>query len=140
MAVALVMLPACGSGGGQPLTKAQYAAKADAICAKGSERQKALGNPTSVAELGRVADRTLSILDDAISDLNKLKPPASEQTKADQWLAQVRQLRDDLEQIRDKAKAQDLKALQQIATTSQQHNAQANQLATDLGMTVCNKN
>lgn len=140
LALVLVMLPACGGGSVPPLTKDQFAAKADAICAKGNERQRGLGNPTTVAALERVADKTLTILDGAISDLSKLKPPANEQAKADQWLAQVRQLRDDLKQIRDKAKEQDLKALQQIAKTSQQHNKQANKLAAELGMTVCNKN
>jgi hypothetical protein len=136
----LVALPACGSGGSdQPLTKEQFAAKADAICAKGNERQKGLGNPTTIADLERVANGTLSILDDAISDFSRLKPPSSAQATANQWLTQVRLLRDDLKQIRDKAKEKDLSALRQIAATSQQHNAQANQLATELGMSVCNK-
>jgi hypothetical protein len=141
IALLVVALPACGGGsGGQPLTKQEYAAKADAICAKGIEQQKELGSPADVADLARVADKTLGILDDALDDFGKLKPPATEQEKAKQWLAQVKLLRDDLEQVRDKAKDNDLKALQQIAATSQTHNTTANKLAAELGMSVCNKN
>jgi hypothetical protein len=140
--LALVLLAGCGGGSNQRLTKEQYASKADSICAKGNERQKELGNPaniTDVADLARVADKTREILDDAIGDLSKLKPPASEQARVDQWLAQVRLLREDLKQIRDKAKQSDLKALQAIAKTSQGHNDKANAIATELGMSVCNK-
>jgi hypothetical protein len=140
IAVALVTLAGCGGSSGQTLTKDEYAAKADAICAKGNEQQKRLGNPANVAELERVADKTLSLLDNAISELGKLRPPASEQATADQWVAQVRRLRDDLRQIRDKAKENDLPALRQIAATSRQQNAKANALATELGMSICNKN
>jgi hypothetical protein len=140
IAVMVVALPACGGGSGQPLTKKEYAEKADAICAKGIEQQKALGNPADLADLARVADKTLGILDDAIDDLGKLKPPPSEQAKAKQWLAQVRVLTDDLRQIRDKAKENDLKGVKQIGATSQAHNTTANMLAAELGMSVCNKN
>ena len=139
IALALFVLPGCGGGGGQALTKEEYAAKADAICKRGNEQRQGLGNPTNVAELAQVADKTLSVLDDAISDLSKLKPPASEKALADQWLTQIRKLREDLKQIRDKAKEKDLLALRQIAAASQDHNLRANDLATRLGMTVCNR-
>jgi acyl-CoA reductase-like NAD-dependent aldehyde dehydrogenase len=134
----LVVVPGCGGGGGQPLTREQFASKADAICAKGNDRQKQLGNPASIADLARVADKTLDILDDAIADFAKLKPPASERVTAEQWIAQVRLLRDDLKQIRDQAKAKDTQALRQIAAMSQTHNTRAKALATELGMKVCN--
>jgi hypothetical protein len=142
IALALVVLAGCGGGSGQQLTKQQFASKADSICVKGNERQKELGNPANiagVADLARVADKTLEILADAISDLSKLKPPTSEQARVNQWLAQVRLLTEDLRQIRDKAKQNDLKALQAIAATSQAHNQKANAIATELGMSVCNK-
>lgn len=138
IATVAIALAACGGNGGRPLTKEQYATKADAICAKVNEQQKALGTPSG-AELAGFADRTLSILDGAIADLDRLKPPPKEQATAAQWLEQVRKLRDDVRQIRDKAKAGDRQALQQIAATSQADNARANALATELGMSVCNK-
>jgi hypothetical protein len=140
IALALVfVLPGCGGGSGKPLTKEEYAAKADAICGKYSQQTKALTSPKTLSDLAKVADQTLPILDHAIKDLTKLQPPASEKALADQWVAQVTNLKDDLQQIRDKAKAGDIQAVQAVVPRARDDNSRSNQLATQLGMSVCNK-
>jgi hypothetical protein len=135
----VLVLPGCGGGGDKGLTKEEYASKADAICGKSTEQTKALGKPNTLPELAKVAGQTLPILDHAIKDLSKLQPPASEQTLSDQWLVQVRNLKGDLQEIRDKARAGDLQALQSVVPKAQRHNSQSNKLASQLGMSVCNK-
>jgi type II secretory pathway component GspD/PulD (secretin) len=135
----VVVLAGCGGGGGQALTKEQYAAKADAICDKHNQETQALGNPTNLADLARVADKTLTILDKAISELEALKAPSSEKATADQWMEQVKNLRNDLKEIRDRAKDNDMQSVQGIAATAQEHNSKSNALATELGMSICNK-
>ena len=137
--LALVLLVGCGGGGGTPLTKAEYASKADAICGKYNQQTKSLGSPSNLAGLAKVADKTLSILDKAIADLKKLKPPASEKATADQWLTQVENLKSDLGEIRDKAKANDTPGVQAVLPKAQDHNSKSNALASRLGMTVCNQ-
>jgi hypothetical protein len=140
LALALVFLSGCGGGGGGPaLTKEQYAAKADAICGKYNKQVNALGNPKNLQDLATVADKTLPILGGAIDELDSLKPPASEKAKADQWLTQVRNLKDDLQEIRDKAKAGDTRGIQSVLPKAQDHNSKSNSLAAELGMSVCNK-
>jgi chromosome segregation ATPase len=137
MAIALVA--GCGGGGGGTrLTKEEYASKADAICGKYNRQVRDLSNPQNLSELEKVADQTLSILANAITDLKKLNPPASEQAKADQWLSQVENLKEDLTEIRDGAKDQDMKAVQGVLPKAEEHNRRSNALATELGMTVCN--
>jgi hypothetical protein len=137
--LALVVLTGCGGGGGgKRLTKEEYASKADAICAKYNQQVKALDNPSNLSELADVADKTIPILDNAIDDLNELKPPASEQGTADRWLAQVENLKDDLTEIRDKANDNDMQGVQAVVPQAQEHNSQSNALATELGMSVCN--
>src|SRR5258705_13676565 len=61
VALALVfLLPGCGSGGrGKPLTKEEYASKADAICGKYNEQITSFANPKSLSDLATGADRTL---------------------------------------------------------------------------------
>jgi hypothetical protein len=137
--VLVVLLPGCGGGSGKPLTKEEYASKADAICGKYNEQTNALANPKNLSDLVKVADKTLPILDHAIRDIDKLEPPASEKALSDQWLTQVRGLKDDLQEIRDKAKAGDIQGVQAVVPKATEHNSKSNALATQLGMSVCNK-
>jgi hypothetical protein len=137
--LALVVLPGCGGGGSTPLTKEEYAAKADAICGKYNQQTKAFGNPTNLSGLATVADQTLSVLDKAIGELKTLKPPASEKAIADQWLTQVDNLKKDLTEIRDKAKANDKPGVSAVLPKAQDHNSKTNELAGQLGMSVCNQ-
>jgi hypothetical protein len=139
--LAVLFAAGCGGGGGsgERLTRADYAKKADAICGKYSQQTKALANPSNLSDLADVADKTIPILDNALNELHKLKPPADEQGIADQWLAEVENLKGDLQEIRDKAKGNDLKGVQAVVPKASEHNGKANKLATQLGMTVCNK-
>jgi hypothetical protein len=137
--VLALLLTGCGGATGKPLTKAEYASKADAICGKYNEQITSFANPTNLSDLAKVADKTLSVLDQAISDLGKLVPPASEKALSDQWLTQVRNLEDDLQEIRDKAKANDMDGVRSVVPKATDHNSKANALANQLGMSVCNK-
>jgi acyl-CoA reductase-like NAD-dependent aldehyde dehydrogenase len=133
------MLAVAGCGGeAERLSREEYAQKADAICAKGNQRTKKLPNPANLSELADVADRTIEILDQALNDLRKLEPPADQEKIVDQWLAQFENLKDDLAEIRDKARADDIGGVRDIAERAQNHNDRANELATTLGMNVCN--
>jgi hypothetical protein len=129
-----------GDGGGDRLTRDEYASKADAICAKYNEKTKQLANPSNLSDLADVADQTLPILDNALNDLHDLRPPANEQATADQWLASVENLKGDLKEIRDKAKTNDMEGVQAVVPAATRHNRRSNELATQLGMTTCNKN
>lgn len=135
----VVLLPACGGGSGTPLTKEEYASKADAICGKYNQQITSFANPKNLSELAKIADKTLPVLDSAINDISKLEPPASEKALSDQWLAQVRNLKDDLQEIRDQAKAGKIAGVQAVVPKATDHNAKSNALASQLGMSVCNK-
>lgn len=138
LTLALLLLPACG-GGGETLTRQEYAQKADAICAKGKTKTSALPTPANLQELASAADQTLAALGDARKDLEKLKPPPQERALAAQWLAAIKGLEDNVARIRDHAKANDRQAVYNEATKAQKRNTRANELATRLGLTVCNR-
>jgi hypothetical protein len=126
-------------GGGETLTRDEYAQKADAICAEGNAKTKALPSPSNLQELARVANQTLDTLAGARTELQKLKPPPREQALADQWIASIKRLEEDVRRIRDSAKANDRQAVFNQAAKTQKRSKHSNELATRLGLTVCNK-
>jgi hypothetical protein len=139
LTLALLFLPACGGDGGKTLTREEYAQKADAICAEGNAKTKALPSPSNLQELARVADQTLDTLTGARTELQKLEPPPREQALADQWLASIKRLEEDVARIRDSAKSNDRQAVFDQAAKTQKRSRHSNELATRLGLTVCTK-
>lgn len=133
-------LTGCGGDGdsGERLTREEYASQADAICTKYNDQVRSLQNPSNIEELAEASDKTLPILDDAIGQLRDLRPPESDEATADEWLDQVELLKQDLEEIRDRAQDNDLPGVQAAVPSAQEHNDRSNQLATQLGMSVCN--
>jgi hypothetical protein len=140
--LAVVVAAGCGGGGGssgERLTRAQYAAKADAICGKYKQKTGALSNPTTLSDLADVSDQVLPLLHSARSELHGLRPPQNEEATANAWLDEFDTIIDDVQKIRDAAKKNDRAAVQAAARPALQDDHHANDLATQLGMTVCNK-
>jgi hypothetical protein len=134
-----LFLAACGGDSSPRLTKEEFASKADAICGKYNKQVASLADPTSLTELADVADNTIPILHNAIGDLHDLNPPEAEQQTVDQWLDAVEKLEDDLKEIRDQADKGSMKGVQAVVPRADEHNRRSNELATQLGMSVCNK-
>jgi hypothetical protein len=140
--LALLFLAGCGGGSsssGQPLTREQYASQADAICGKYKQKTNALSRPATLHDLADVADQVLPLLDDARGELRALRPPAEEQATAKAWLGEFDLIIQDVKNIRDKAKNNDTAGVQAAAQPALQHDQHANDLASQLGMTVCSK-
>jgi hypothetical protein len=136
-----VLVAACGGEDRGPrLTKEQFATKADAICKKYNEQAESLASPKSLTELADVADNTIPILHNAIRDWRKLNPPQSEEDTVDEWIDSVEQLVGDLEEMRDQADEGSMAGVQKVVPQADRHNRRTNELATQLGMTVCNQN
>ena len=139
--LAVLLAAGCSGGGSNDhrLTREQYAAKADAICAKYKQKTNVLERPASLAGLAIVADKVLPLLHSASRELHALRPPQNEEAKANAWLDQFDVIIDDVRTIRDKAKQNDSKAVRAAATPALQHNEHANELAAQLGMKACSK-
>ena len=136
--LATTLLAGCGgNGGGGTLTRDEYAAQADAICAKYKKQTDALDRPATLPDLADVADDVIRILAKARGELRDLRPPAGEQATASSWLDQFDVVISDVEKIRDKARAKDSAAVRQLAEPALDHNNRANELAKQLGMKTC---
>ena len=134
----LALLAACGGGDGSPLTKEEYASRADEICTDYRRKVDELGQPSNISELADAADKTLPLLEDAIHGLKDLEPPEAERATAEEWLREVDKLKVDLDEIRQRAREGDMAAVQAVVPNAQEHNRRSNELAGELGMSVCN--
>ena len=139
--LAIVVLAGCGGSdsSGQRLTRDEYAKQADAICSKYKQKTDALSRPATLPDLANVADQVLPLLDDARGELRDLRPPQNEEATANAWLDEFDVIIDDVKKIRDAAKKNDGAAVQAAAAPALQHDQHSNDLASQLGMTVCNK-
>jgi hypothetical protein len=139
LALLLVVAAGCGSGGDKRLSREEYAKRADSVCQRTNRLTQAPGNIRSMPALARFADRTLKPLDRALADLHALRPPEDEQATVDAWLRQLARLRADAAQIRDRARANDARGVSTVALAATRRNERFKELATQLGMSVCNR-
>jgi hypothetical protein len=138
--LAIVLAAGCGgSSGGQRLTREEYAAKADAICSKYKQKTDALARPATLSDLADVSDQVLPLLHAARGELRALRPPQDEEATTKAWVDEFDVIIADVEKIRDAAKKNDAEAVQAAARPALRHDEHSNDLATQLGMTVCNK-
>jgi uncharacterized lipoprotein len=133
----LLVVAGCGGGGEKRLTKKEYAKQADAICTKFNQQTKGL-QVENLRQIAAATDQVNGILDKALKELRKLKPPEDEQPLADEWLSQVEKLQLDVQRLGDRAKANDRIGVGTVAIKAQRDNKRANDLAEQLGMQVCN--
>jgi hypothetical protein len=136
---ALVLVAAsCGGGGGR-LSKADYAKKADAICAKYNQKINALGTPKSLADIGPFADKALALERKGNQELRDLEPPKDEEKTAGRWTALNDSVAGAVADLSAAAKKNDRAAIQAALRRGQAANKQANVLAKQLGAKVCGR-
>jgi hypothetical protein len=126
-----------GDGGGERLSRAEFVARADAICQKYEARLDALGQPTNVDELRSFADRALPIAKDGREELGDLNPPEDLEDTYDAWLEQGDDAIEIVERLRDAAEDGDQAEIQEIAQDAQRADAESNRLAGELGFEQC---
>jgi hypothetical protein len=139
LVLASILAAGCGSSDSSRLTRDEYAAKADAVCQQVKQKSDGLSSPTTLPALARVSGRLLPLLHGARGELRSLRPPAGEEATANAWLDEFDVTIDDVRKIRDRAKAGDRAGVGAAAIRAQRHNQHANELAGQLGMTVCSK-
>jgi hypothetical protein len=134
----ILLLAGCGGGSGAPrLSRAEFVAKADAICRTYNRQSRAIARPKSLAELATAIDKVVPLLDQSVQKLQKLRPPKDEQADVDRWIAGVQRLEDDLRSVQDKAAKKDSQGVQAALQAGAVQNKRSNALAGKLGMSVC---
>jgi hypothetical protein len=134
--VAALAAAGCGGGGGS-LTKQQYAARLNQICAGYSAAVRKIGRPSSLAQLATRGPALLSGFDRAIDQAAKLKPPKELKADAEQFVAEAKQVRDALAGLIDAVRKRDAARAAQLAARAEALAKDSARLARSLGAPAC---
>jgi len=140
---AAIVVGGCGSKGNsgneKRLTKAEFAARANAICVDAQKKTDALGEPKTTAEFLALLPKYRDLSAKTANDLKKLKPPANEQTLVDKVLTASGQQIGVLDQMITALEKNDKALVQKLAEKGSTMDTANNRTFRQLGATSCAK-
>jgi hypothetical protein len=136
--VLVLLVTACGGGGGARLSKQEFQSQANAICAKYEKQLRALGSPSSIEEVPDLVDQALEILNKEVDEVAALNPPEELQSDFDKMLAASDKTKAAADDLSAAARAGDQAAMQKALEEGNGASEEADTLATNLGLTECN--
>jgi hypothetical protein len=138
LAVALVATTAaCGGGEDGRLSQEEFKKQANAICDKYDSRIQALEAPSSPEEVSGFVDRVIPLLQEGISELRALKPPAEAEGDYDRMLDETAKAVPAARQLAAAAKENDAAAVQEALAAARNADQASDAIATKLGLTGC---
>ena len=137
---ALLVLCSCGgSGGGKRLTKAQFAEKANALCVTFNTAEKAAGNPSSIAGAITYFEKLTPLYEKRVANLEKLKPPASEEADVKSLIAIEKNEASLAKQLLAALKKNDTTKANELVASGNSDSTKAKPLYKRLGLTEYSK-
>jgi hypothetical protein len=136
--VGVLVLLATGCGGSNArLSKEDFQTQANAICAKYQKQLNALGAPSSIDEVPDLVEQALAILNKEVDEIAALNPPEELQSDFDKMIAASNNTKAAADDLSAAAKAGDQAAVQKALEEGNAASTQADQLATNLGLSEC---
>lgn len=135
LAATTMAIAGCG-GSEKPLTHAELASKANAICKTVTEKF-ATKSANSVQDIARVAPELAAFEQKALFELSKLVPPASLESDWKQFVAGAETLAENTSKLGEYAKANNLKAAHGLIASSETTQHQMQAIAKRDGLTEC---
>ena len=137
LAVAAVFLAACGGGGDNRLSKEDFQQQANAICKRYDAKIKALGTPTSVADIPDFVEKGVPLIRQGLAELRALKPPAELEDDYNQMLDETEKAIPAARKLADAAAKQDAAAVQEALQEGNAADNASDRIATKLGLSDC---
>ena len=127
----------CGGGGSsKPLSKAEYAAKADAICAAAQAKGRNLDLSTT-AKIAANGDEAKAVLDELANKVDDLQAPDELQDAAKSFVDGLKEEAGQFGDMTQAAKDGDTDKIQEIQGKLQSESAATSEDARFLGATGC---
>ena len=136
LASAAFLLAACG-GGGDRLSRDEFASQGNRICEKFEAKIDELENPRSLPELRAYVDQARPIFEEGVADLRELEPPEDLQDRYDDFLETADAAVARLDELSAAAEDGDQEAVQRIADRAAQEDRESDRIARELGLDDC---
>jgi hypothetical protein len=133
LALVLVCLTAgCGGGG-----KEDFQKQANAICKRYDAKIKALGTPSSPADIPKFVDSAIPIIQQGVAELRALEPPQELAGDYDRMLDETEKAIPAARHLADAASKNDAAGVQQALEEGNAANQNSDRLATKIGLAEC---
>ena len=130
------LVTGCGGGGSDRLSKEEYVAAADKICAEADAAISALGEPTEENIEEYVANAE-TIANEQLAKLRALKPPAVDEETLNHAYDLIEEQVGLAKQGVDALKSQNQAEFERINAEIQTVNAESDKIAQDYGLKEC---
>lgn len=135
-----LVLVLCSCGGGSSnkrLTKEQFAAKANALCATFNKKVSAVGTPKNMAEQITAIKKLLPLDRKLIADVEKLNPPASEAVSVKRVVTLGKEQADHIDALLAAMSKKDATQIQKLTTEGDANQKETRALFRQLGLQEC---
>ena len=136
VAAAAFVAAGCGGGGSNALSKAEYAAKADAACAAANSEGKDL-DLSSTEKIAANGDRAKEILDELANKVDDLQPPDELKDSAGSFVSGLKKEASEFGEMTQAAKDGDETKIKEIQGKLQSEGAATSEDARFVGATGC---
>lgn len=127
---------ACGDDGDQ-LTKAEYIAAADELCAEADETLDEMGDPESIDDLVEQLEAGKEVYEQLAADIDALEDPDEGEEQADEIFDLLDDIIDELDEVIEVAETEDPVAIQEAIEEIEEISEEADELARDFGFEEC---
>lgn len=134
--VAAIVLGGCG-GGGDRLTKEEFAAKVNQLCLDNRKKTEALGAPKGTAATVKMLRKYNALFGKMVADLKKLRPPNDEQAAVDRLLTIAGDQLDIVDRMITAAKKNDSELFYELVKEGDATDNESNRIFRRLGITAC---
>lgn len=129
----------CGSGSEGTQDPESWARQANAICQESLDEVEALGEPTTVAEVTALVERTIPLFERFMRDLRALPPPEGSESEAEEMLDHYAEAGNFSPEILEALKAGNEERAAELSEMQLEIGEKGDAIAADLGATVCTK-
>jgi hypothetical protein len=138
LVVGAIVLGGCGGGSqGKRLTKAEFAAKTNRLCADYRQKTKALGIPKGTTETVTLLGKYKALFEGMVVDFKQLKPPADEQASVDRITAISEEQLGILDRMITALKRNDTASWKKLAAQGDAMDRESNRIFRQLRVTTC---